>query len=137
MIDYIVRGFLGLHGFMLAKQGMSYINMPRNEVLITLLKKEGLEGPGLDIIVPFLGISYITIGSLKLLAAAVFIIHEACYVLIASGFLFHIGMATVRSKLDPQTYSLYKPGKISQTNKVQFGIGIICMLIGIIGSFYT
>ena len=122
---------------MLAKQGMSYINMPRNEVLITLLKKEGLEGPGLDIIVPFLGISYITIGSLNLLAAAVFIIHEACYVLIASGFLFHIGMATVRSKLDPQTYSLYKPGQISQTNRVQFGIGIICMLIGIIGRLYT
>ena len=136
-MDYIVRGFLCLHGFILAKQGMSYINMPRNEVLITLLKKEGLEGPGLDIIVPFLGISYITIGSLNLLAAAVFSINEACYVLIASGFLFHIGMATVRSTLKPQTYSLYKPGKISQTNKVQFGIGIICMLIGIIGRLYT
>ena len=136
-MDYIVRVFLCLHGFILAKQGMSYINMPRNEVLITLLKKEGLEGPGLDIIVPFLGISYITIGSLNLLAAAVFSINEACYVLIASGFLFHIGMATVRSTLKPQTYSLYKPGKISQTNKVQFGIGIICMLIGIIGRLYT
>ena len=96
-MDYIVRGFLCLHGFILAKQGISYINMARNEVLITLLKKEGLEGPGLDIIVPFLGVSYITIGSLNLLAAAVFSINEECYVLIASGFLLHIGVETVRS----------------------------------------
>ena len=136
MIDFIIRGFLCLHGFLLGKQGISYINVPRNDVLISLLKKEGLEGPGLDILVPFLGITYVTIGSFNLLAAVLFSVNEACYILIASGFLFHIGIATVRSRLDPRTYNLYKPGIIPQTNRVQFGMGVMCMMIGIIGCFY-
>ena len=137
MIDLtvIVRGFLCLHGFFLGKLGISYINVPRNEVLISLLKKEGLEGPGLDILAPFLGISYVTIGSFNLLAAVLFSVNEACYILIASGFLFHIGMATVRSKLDPRTYNLYKPGIIHQTNIFQFGMGVICLMIGIVGIY--
>merc|ERR1719186_326699 len=138
MIDLtvIVRGFLYLHGLLLGKLGISYINVPRNEVLISLLKKEGLEGPGLDILAPFLGISYVTIGCFNLLAAVLFSVNEACYILIASGFLFHIGIATVQSRLDPRTYNLYKPGIIPQTNRVQFGMGVMCMMIGIIGYFY-
>ena len=76
---------------------MSYMNIPNNKFIITLLKNEGLEGPGLNISVQFLGISYITVGSINLLAAAVLSINEACYVLIASGFLLHFGVAAVRS----------------------------------------
>ena len=109
MMEYIVRGFLFLHGFMLGRQGTSYIKTPRNEVFLNFLKKEGLEGPGLDIVVPFLGISYISVGVFNILAGIVFGIKESSYILIASGLVFHIGMATVRSTLEPITYDLYKP----------------------------
>ena len=136
MIEYIVRGLLFLHGFMLSKQGTSYVKIPRNEVFLTLLKKEGLEGPGLDIAVPFLGIAYLTIGMFNILAALAFYINEASYVLFASGIAFHIGMATIRAKLDTHTADLYKPGMIRQTNIMQYGIGIVCCTIGIIGCFY-
>ena len=137
MLDYIVRGFLCLHGYLLCKLGMSYINTPRNEFLISLFKKEGLEGPGLDILAPFLGISYVTIGSFNLLAALLFSIKEACFVLMASGLLFHIGIATVRARLDTSTQNLYKKGKIYETNKSQFGIGCLCLLFGLTGLFYA
>ena len=136
MIEYTARGFLFLHGFVLGKQGTSYVKIPRNEVFLTLLKKEGLEGPGLDIAVPFLGISYLTVGVFNILASLTFHINEACYVLLASGFVFHIGMATIRAKLDTHTADLYKPGMIRQTNIMQYGIGMVCCTVGIIGCFY-
>ena len=136
MIEYIVRGFLLLHGFMLGKQGTSYIKVPRNEVFFTLLKKEGLEGPGLDIAVPFLGISYLTVGVFNILASLAFHINEACCVLLASGFAFHIGMATIRANLDAHTADLYKTGTVRQTNLMQYAVGMVCCTIGIIGCFY-
>ena len=70
--EYILRGVLLLHGFLLGKQGISYIQTPRNEVFMALLKEKGLEGPGLDIAVPFLGISYFSIGMFNLLASLTF-----------------------------------------------------------------
>ena len=135
MMEYIVRGFLCLHGLMLCNQGASYINTPRNKVLVGMLKKEGLDGPGLNIIVPFLGISYVTVGGFNLLAFVVFSYSEACYILIGSGLIFHIGMATVRAKLDVQTADLYQAGMVRKTNMMQYGIGIICCTLGTIGSF--
>ena len=65
----------------------------------SLLKNEGLLGPGLDIAVPFLGIAYLSVGFLNLLAGMTFGDQEANYLLIGSGLAFHIGMATVRSTL--------------------------------------
>ena len=100
-----------------------------------MLKNEGLEGPGLDILVPFLGISYIAIGGFNLLASVLFSINEACYILIGSGFLFHIGMATIRAKLDLQTANLYKAGMVSKTNTTQYFIGILCCTVGFMGRF--
>ena len=86
MIEYIVRGVLLAHGILLLKQGESYIKTPQNQVFISLLKKEGLQGPGLDIAVPFLGISYVTVGVFNFLASLTFGFQEACYILIASVF---------------------------------------------------
>ena len=132
-MEYIVRIFLFFHGCLLGKQGVSYINNPRNEVFLNLLKNEGLEGPGLDIVVPFVGISYLTIGVFNILAGIVFSVNEACYTLMASGLMLHIGMATVRATLDRRASDLYKPGMLAKTNKIQYGMGIVCTTIGIIG----
>ena len=44
--------------------GVLWIQNPRIEVFEYLLKKKGLDGPGLDIMVPFLGKSYVTCGIL-------------------------------------------------------------------------
>ena len=71
MMEYVIRGLLLLHGFLLGKRGISYIQTPRNEVFMDLLKEKGLQGPGLDIAVPFLGISYFSIGMFNLLASTV------------------------------------------------------------------
>ena len=136
MISFVVTGLLLILGVLLAKQGLSYIFTPRNPVLLSLLKKEGLSGPGLDIIVPFLGISYLTIGSLNLLAAAFFTKREASSILLVSGLIFHIGMATVRACLEPGTYNLYKQGAIWKTNIVQLVVGVACVATGIIGLVY-
>ena len=136
MIEYIVRGILLFHGLILVKQGMSYIKTPQNEVFITLLKKEGLQGPGLDIAVPFLGISYVTVAVSNFLASVTFGFNEVCYILIASGTFFHIGMSIVRSRLDIKTSNLYKPGMIYRTNLIQRGIGVVCCTAGILGIIY-
>ena len=136
MIEYIVRGILLFHGLILVKQGMSYIKTPQNEVFISLLKKEGLQGPGLNIAVPFLGISYITVGSFNFLASLAFAVNEACYILTASGIFFHIGMSIVRSRLDIQTSNLYKTGTIYTTNPTQRFIGLVCCSTGILGFIY-
>lgn len=136
MIEYIVRGILLFHGLILVKQGMSYIKTPQNEVFISLLKKEGLQGPGLNIAVPFLGISYITVGAFNFLASLAFAVSEACYILTASGIFFHIGMSIVRSRLDIQTSNLYKTGTIYTTNLTQRFIGLVCCSIGILGFIY-
>ena len=136
MIGYIVRGILQLHGSILVRQGMSYIKTPKNEVFISLLKKEGMQGPGLDIAVPFLGISYITVGIFNFLASLAFAFNEACYILIASGIFFHIGMSIVRSRLDIQASNLYKPGTIYRINLIQRGIGVVCCTVGILGIIY-
>ena len=132
-MEYIVRVFLFFHGCVLGKQGASYINSPRNKVFLDLLKKEGLEGPGLDIVVPFLGISYLTVGVFNIISGIVFSINEACYLLMASGLVFHIGMETVRATLDRRASDLYKPGLLTKTNIVQYGMGMICTVIGIVG----
>ena len=132
-MEYIIRIFLVFHGFGLAKQGVSYIKSPRNKVFLDLLKTEGLEGPGLDIVVPFLGISYLTIGSFNILSGIVFGVNEACYVLMTSGLMFHIGMATFRATLDRRASNLYKPGLLVKTNIIQYGMGIVCTAIGIFG----
>ena len=134
-MDYVVRVMLCVHGFGLSKQGLSYIKNPRNEVFESLLKNEGLLGPGLDIAVPFLGIAYLSIGFLNLLAGMAFGEKEANYILIGSGLVFHIGMATVRSTLCTKTYDLYKPGMIRKTNTMQYGIGMLCAVIGVINCF--
>ena len=136
MIEYVVRGILLIHGLLLALQGMSYTKTPQSEVFITLLKKEGLQGPGLNIAVPFLGISYVTVGVSNFLACVTFGFNEACYILIASGTFFHIGMSIVRSRLDMQTSNLYKPGMIYSTNLTQIGIGLVCCNVGILGIIY-
>ena len=136
MIEYVVRGILLIHGLLLALQGMSYTKTPQNEVFITLLKKEGLQGPGLNIAVPFLGISYVTVGVSNFLACVTFGFNEACYILIASGTFFHIGMSIVRSRLDMQTSNLYKPGMIYSTNLTQICIGLVCCTVGILGIIY-
>ena len=132
-MEYIVRVFLFFHGCVLGKQGVSYINNPRNEVFLSLLKKEGMEGPGLDIVVPFVGISYLTIGVFNILAGIIFSLNEACYALMVSGLVFHIGMATVRATLDRRASDLYKPGMLTKTNILQYGMGIVCTAIGIFG----
>ena len=135
-MEYIIRGLLFFHGIMITRQGISYIRNPRNEVFENLLKEEGLLGPGLDIAVPFLGISYFSVGLLNVLAGLTFSITEANYILIVTGVAYHIGMALVRSNLNIETANLYKPRMISKTNSMQYGIGILCTSIGILGYLY-
>ena len=136
MIEYIVRGVLLAHGILLLNQVMSYIKTPQNQVFISLLKKEGLQGPGLDIAVPFLGISYVTVGVFNFLASLTFGFQEACYILISSGTFLHIGMSIVQSRLDIQTSNLYKTGTIYTTNVTQSFIGLVCCAVGILGIIY-
>ena len=106
------------------------------KVFDNLLKEEGLLGPGLDIAVPFLGISYFTVGLLNIFAGLIFNITEANYILIVTGVAYHIGMAVVRSNLNIETANLYKSRMISKTNSMQYGIGILCTSIGILGYLY-
>ena len=134
-MEYLVRCFLWLHGFIFVYQGMSYINVPQNEVVLAMLKTEALEGPGLNIAVPFLGISYLTIGIFNLLAAVIFNVKESCFILIGSGVFFHFGMVIVRTTLDPRASYYYKPGAIQRTNMAQCLIGLICCTVGILGYF--
>ena len=134
-MEYLIRCFLWLHGFIFVYQGMSYINVPQNEVVIAMLKAEALEGPGLDIAVPFLGISYLTIGAFNLLAAVMFSTKESCFILIGSGVFFHFGMVVVRTTLDPRAAYYYKQGAIQRTNIAQSVIGIICCIVGTLGYF--
>ena len=136
-MEYLLRGLLSIHGLILIKQGISYISNPRNKVFESLLIKEGLVGPGLDIAVPFLGIAYFTVGLINVLAGLIFRTIEANSILISTGFVFHIGMAMVRSNLNPRTYIWYKPGMISKTNAMQFGIGIFLIFVGLIEYFYN
>ena len=132
-MDYLVRCVLWFHGFIFVYQGMSYINVPQNDVVKAMLKTEALEGPGLDIAVPFLGISYLTIGAFNLLGAVIFSVKDSCLILIASGLFFHFGMATVRSTLEPKSAYYYKTGAIQRTNIAQCIIGLICCIVGIFG----
>ena len=136
MIEYIVRGVLLSHGILLLNQVMSYIKTPQNQVFISLLKKEGLQGPVLDIAVPFLGISYVTVGVFNFLASITFGFQVACYILIASGTFFHIGMSIVLSRLDIQISYLYKTGTIYTTNVTHSFIGLVCCAVGILGIIY-
>ena len=135
MMEYLLRGLLSIHGVILIKQGISYISNPRNNVFESLLIKEGLAGPGLDIAIPFLGIAYFSVGLINVLAGLIFRTSEANSILISTGFVFHIGMALVRSNLNPRTYIWYKPGMISKTNSMQFEIGIFLIFIGLIEYF--
>ena len=64
MIDFILRVFLFIHGLWLCRIGVLWIKNPRIEVFEYLLKKKGLDGPGFDIMVPFLGKSFFTAGIL-------------------------------------------------------------------------
>ena len=136
IMEYMTRGLLFFHGVMITRQGITYIRNPRNEVFVNLLKEEGLLGPGLDIAVPFLGVSYFCVGLLNVLAGLTFSLREANYVLIVTGIAYHIGMAMVRSNLNIETANLYKPRMISKTNSMQYGIGILCASIGILGYLY-
>ena len=61
---------------------------------------------------------------------------EACLILIIYGLVFHIGMSAVRFKLDNSARSMYKPGAIYQTNKLQLLMGVVSLVIGLIGQYY-
>lgn len=133
MIEYVARGVLGLHGFMVGKHGISYIRNPQNEILLSLLNEKGTEGPGLEITTPFLGLCYLTIGALNVFAAVRFCILDASSVLIVSGLFYQIGMSIVRSRLDPRIADLYKPGMIRRFCSYGYGVGIILCGIGVLG----
>ena len=127
--DTSSRTFLCAHGLLLCRQGLTYIKSPKNEILMSMLTVEGASGPGLNIIVPFLGISYITIGMLNIMSGLLFGLKEASLVLGLSGLVFHIGMAAVRATLDHKTSLMYKPGVISKTNRTQAFIGLFCLVV--------
>lgn len=131
--EKLVRLCLWFHGFIFVYQGLSYINVPQNKVVLAMLKTEALDGPGLDIAVPFLGISYLTIGAFNLLGTVVFNLKESSFILFGSGIFFHFGMVTVRSTLESKVAYYYKAGAIQRTNLAQCVIGLICCIVGILG----
>ena len=136
MMEYIIRTLLLLDGVLLVKQGLLYIRTPG----MALLKEEGLpqKGPGMDIVVSFLGISYFSIGMFNLLASLKFGFEESCYILMFSGFFFHIGMATVRDYHSMKIYPIIGlpkilEGIIRKNNKIQLTIGLTCFTTGMLG----
>ena len=132
MIEFILRVFLLLHGLWLCRIGMLWIKNPRIEVFEYILTNKGLDGPGLDIMVPFLGKSFFTAGILDLVSSLLFGTKESSYVLIISGIFFHFGAIFIRSTMDEKTLGFFKEGYWIM-NSMQFVIGFVCLLVGILG----
>ena len=70
------------------------------------------------------------------LALLTFGYDESCYILMFSGFFFHIGMAAVRYSLDENIKKLYKEGMNIKTNTTQFTMGVACCITGMLGYIY-
>ena len=70
------------------------------------------------------------------LALLIFGYDESCYILMFSGFFFHIGMAAVRYSLDENIKKLYKEGMNRKTNTTQFTMGLACCITGMLGYIY-
>ena len=105
---------------------------PKNREIKRLFKEENLEAPVLKILVPFLGLTYLNLGIFNLLAGIALSANEACYVIILSGLIFHIGSATFRSLMDGSTVALYKEGAHRRTNIIQYVVGPFYVILGVI-----
>ena len=131
-MGYIVRVLLCVFAIQCIYQGIFYVKGPKNQAIKRLIKIEALDAPILKILVPFLGLCYINLGIFNLLAGVAMITNEACYVIILSGLMFHIGSAVLRSLMDKETIGLYIDGAHRRTNILQYVLGTFYVIIGVI-----
>ena len=130
-MGYVARGLLCVLAIMCVYQGIFYVQGPDNRALKAILNPENLNAPALNVLVPFLGICYLNLGVFNLLAGVVFGINEACYVLIVSGLMFHVGSAILRSLMNEETANLYLTGVARRTNIIQYVLGAVYIVVGI------
>ena len=131
-MGYIVRVFLGLLALSQIYQGVFYVMGPKNRAIKRLFEEKNLEAPILNILVPFLGITYLNLGIFNLLAGIALSTNDACYVIILSGLIFHLGSAIFRSLMSKSVVELYKKGKYRRTNIIQYVLGPIYVILGVI-----
>ena len=105
---------------------------PKNRAIKSLLKEENLKEPVLKILVPFLGLTYLNLGIFNLLAGIALSTNEACYVIILSGLIFHIGSVILRSLMDGSVVDLYKEGAHRRINIIQYVLGPLYVILGVI-----
>ena len=131
-MGYIVRVFLGLLALSCIYQGVFYVMGPKNRAIKRLFDEKHLDAPILNILVPFLGITYLNLGIFNLLAGIALSTNEACYIIILSGLMFHIGSAIFRSLMDESVVALYKEGTHRRTNIIQYVLGPFYVILGVI-----
>ena len=105
---------------------------PKNRAIKSILKEENLEEPVLKVLVPFLGLTYLNLGIFNLLAGIALSTNEACYVIILSGLMFHIGSAILRSLMDGSVVELYREGAHRRINIIQYVLGPFYVILGVI-----
>ena len=132
IMGYVVRVLLCVLAIMCFYYGVFYVKGPKNRAIERMLNPEFLDAPVLKILVPFLGICYLNLGGFNLLAGLALKTNEACYVAILSGLMFHFGSAIFRSLMDQPTADLYREGVHRRTNVMQYVLGAIYVIIGVI-----
>ena len=131
-MGYIVRALLCVLAIQCIYQAVFYLQGPKNRAIKGLFKEETLDAPIAKILVPFLGLTYLNLGIFNLLAGVVLSVNEACYVIILSGLVFHIGSAIFRTFMDKSMIELYKEGAHRRTNIIQYVLGPLYVILGVI-----
>ena len=131
-MGYIVRVFLGVLAIQCIYQGVFYVMGSKNREIKRLFKEKNLEAPVLKVLVPFLGLTYLNLGIFNLLAGIALSTNEACYVIILSGLMFHLASAIFRSLMEESVVDLYKEGAHRRTNIIQYVLGPIYVILGVI-----
>ena len=126
------RCMLVANGVLLAKVGIEYLIGSRTATarslpgLANLFRPQVFEtGAGVALLTPFLGCAYLTVSCIDLTDTALFRDTEAGIVALATGLVFHLGMAMVRLAMPPVSARLYQPGKAASASKTQAVLGVL------------
>jgi hypothetical protein len=132
-LEASVRGFVIGHAILCISTARSFIKDRGHQRLERMMIPKAIEGPGIRLMSPLLGSSYLCVGALNFLAASIFNFDDCCYTLIGSGLGLHVNMAVIRSNLNEYLSTMYKPAALKRTCRIQFGIGGMCCLVGLVG----
>ena len=132
----IGRVLLSLNGLVIGKTGVEYITGSFKSAdggrkqdffptFTTLFAPEVFEGPALPVLVPFMGVAYLTVTAVSLVAAFVADDLTAGLTVAAIGLTFHYGMAIIRLRMPPKLAASYNPGAVVSMSRQQFIAGTV------------